>query len=160
MFFAVRIWSHRCSKPFVFTRFGGLQKDLTEVLTLHPSYFTPSLPAYLKYLLHQKVEGTCSGRLGYIIAVIEIKDENMGRGKVVEGQAEFAITYKAIVYRPFRGEVVDGVVASVNKVRLARMGRVRWLTLCWRAQMGIFAEVGPLTCFISTHVPVSLKPGW
>ena len=40
----------------------------------------------------------------------------MGRGKVVEGQAEFAIKYKAIVYRPFRGEVVDGVVASVNKV--------------------------------------------
>ncbi|KAL8276815.1 hypothetical protein RQP46_010746 [Phenoliferia psychrophenolica] len=108
-------------------------KDLTEVLTLHPSYFTPSLPAYLKLLLHQKVEGTCSGRLGYIIAVIEIKDENMGRGKVVEGQAEFAITYKAIVYRPFRGEVVDGVVASVNK-------------------MGIFADVGPLTCFISTHL--------
>ncbi|KAK4704997.1 DNA-directed RNA polymerase II subunit RPB7, partial [Phenoliferia sp. Uapishka_3] len=113
-------------------------KDLTEVLTLHPSYFTPTLPAYLKYLLHQKVEGTCSGRLGFIIAVIGIEDKDMGRGKVVEGQAEFAIKYKAIVYRPFRGEVVDGVVASVNK-------------------MGIFAEVGPLTCFISTHVsPVLL----
>lgn len=38
------------------------------------------------------------------------------RGKVVEGGAEFKIKYSAIVYRPFRGEVVDGVVASVNKV--------------------------------------------
>lgn len=43
---------------------------------------------------------------------------DVGRGKVVEGGAEFKIKYQAIVYRPFRGEVVDGVVASVNKVSL------------------------------------------
>ena len=120
MFFAVRpppsFFQFPLTHPVLSRPPRHPQKDLTEILTLHPSYFTPSLPAYLKLLLHQKVEGTCSGRLGYIIAVIEIKDENMGRGKVVEGQAEFAIKYKAIVYRPFRGEVVDGVVASVNKV--------------------------------------------
>lgn len=90
------------------------QKKLTKTLPLHPSYFTPALPAYLEKLLHESVEGTCSGKLGYIIAVIKILDS--GRGKVVEGGAEFKITYTAIVYRPFRGEVVDGVVGSVNKV--------------------------------------------
>lgn len=65
-------------------------------------------------MLHEKVTGSCSGRLGYIIAVLDIK--NVGRGKIVGGSAEFKIDYQAIVYRPFRGEVVDGVVASVNKV--------------------------------------------
>lgn len=35
---------------------------------------------------------------------------------MVDGGAEFKIKYSAIVYRPFRGEVVDGVVTSVNKV--------------------------------------------
>lgn len=60
------------------------------------------------------MEGTCSGALGYIIAVLEI--QNPGRGKIVDGGAEFDVVYTAIVYRPFRGEVVDGVVGSVNKV--------------------------------------------
>ena len=87
-------------------------------MPLHPSYFTPHLKEYLQNLLHHQVEGSCSGRLGYIVAVLEVLD--IGRGKVVEGGAEFKIKYRACVYRPFRGEVVDGVVASVNKVNSAR----------------------------------------
>ncbi|SCZ97664.1 BZ3500_MvSof-1268-A1-R1_Chr4-3g07349 [Microbotryum saponariae] len=105
-------------------------KELVQVVTLHPSYFTPALKDYLHTRLRDTVEGSCSGKLGYIISVLSIDD--IGRGKVIEGGAEFRISYKAIVYRPFRGEVVDGVVASVNK-------------------MGVFADVGPLQCFISTH---------
>ncbi|ORY61927.1 hypothetical protein BCR35DRAFT_319308 [Leucosporidium creatinivorum] len=112
-------------------------KELTQNLSLHPSYFTPHLKDYLLKLLNIQVEGSCSGRLGYVIAVIAVTD--VGRGKVVEGGAEFKIKYRAIVYRPFRGEVVDGVVASVNK-------------------MGVFADVGPLQCFISTHlIPAEFK---
>ncbi|KDE08023.1 DNA-directed RNA polymerase II subunit rpb7 [Microbotryum lychnidis-dioicae p1A1 Lamole] len=106
-------------------------KELVQVVTLHPSYFTPALKDYLHTRLRDTVEGSCSGKLGYIISVLSIDD--IGRGKVIEGGAEFRISYKAIVYRPFRGEVVDGVVASVNK-------------------MGVFADVGPLQCFISTHL--------
>lgn len=98
------------------TRF--MQKELTQTLPLHPSYFTPHLKEYLQNLLHHQVEGSCSGRLGYVVAVLEVLD--VGRGKVVEGGAEFKIKYRACVYRPFRGEVVDGVVASVNKVSLER----------------------------------------
>ena len=33
------------------------------------------------------------------------------------GQAEFVTKYRAIVFKPFKGEVVDGVVNNVNKVR-------------------------------------------
>lgn len=32
--------------------------------------------------------------------------------------AEFIVRYRAIVYRPFKGETVDGVVGNVNKVRI------------------------------------------
>lgn len=31
--------------------------------------------------------------------------------------AEFIVKYRAIVYRPFKGETVDGIVGNVNKVR-------------------------------------------
>lgn len=35
---------------------------------------------------------------------------------VGSGQAEFITRYRAIVYKPFKGEVVDAVVNNVNKV--------------------------------------------
>lgn len=88
--------------------------DSKSSLSLHPSFFTPGLRDYLIALLHSTVEGSCSGRGGYIISVLN--HEPPQRGKIVEGGAEFIVNYGAVVYRPFRGEVVDGVVASVNKV--------------------------------------------
>ncbi|GAA6042576.1 hypothetical protein JCM8097_003139 [Rhodosporidiobolus ruineniae] len=110
-------------------------KELTQDLIMHPSYFNASLGGHLSSELRRQVEGSCSGRLGYIIAVIdEVRGETGHRGRIMEdGQAVFSIKYNAIIYRPFRGEVVDGVVSSVNK-------------------MGIFVDVGPLQCFISTHL--------
>jgi DNA-directed RNA polymerase II subunit RPB7 len=74
---------------------------------------------HLESKLYADVEGTCSGRFGYIISVIGILD--IGRGTVVSGtgmsgQAEFITRYRAIVFKPFKGEVVDGVVNNVTKV--------------------------------------------
>ena len=62
------------------------------------------------------MEGTCSGRYGFIIAVTDI--EHMGSGKVQEGTGAvlFPIKFKAIVFRPFKGEIVDALVSQVNKV--------------------------------------------
>ncbi|GAA5884387.1 hypothetical protein JCM3774_002354 [Rhodotorula dairenensis] len=111
-------------------------KQLTQDLIMHPSYFNQSLRGHLGNELRRQVEGTCSGRLGYIVAVVleEMDSSGTHRGRIMEdGQAVFSIKYRAVVYRPFRNEVVDGVVSSVNK-------------------MGIFVDVGPLQCFISTHL--------
>lgn len=87
---------------------------------MHPSYFNQSLRGHLTNELRRQVEGTCSGRLGYIVAVVleEMDSSGSHRGRIMEdGQAVFSIKYRAVVYRPFRNEVVDGVVSSVNKVR-------------------------------------------
>lgn len=77
---------------------------------------------HLENKLYSDVEGTCSGRYGYIISVINLKD--IGRGTIISGsgmagQAEFVTRYTAIVFKPFKGEVVDGVVGNVTKVRPA-----------------------------------------
>jgi DNA-directed RNA polymerase subunit E'/Rpb7 len=92
------------------------QKELTHTILLHPSYFGPRMLQYLESKLYQDVEGTCSGQFGYIIAVVSILD--IGKGMVVSGsgQAEFVTRYRAIVFKPFKGEVVDGVVKDVSKV--------------------------------------------
>lgn len=105
-------------------------KELSHTILLHPSYFGPRMLQFLESKLYADVEGTCSGQYGYIIAVVSILD--IGRGMVISGsaQAEFVARYRAIVFKPFKGEVVDGVVNNVNK-------------------MGFFAEVGPLQVFVS-----------
>ena len=82
----------------------------------------------------KQVEGTCSGRYGYIIGVLG--KPNVGKGFVVEdhsGQAVFEVKYQAIVFRPFKGEVLDAIVYHVSK-------------------MGFFAQAGPLELFVSTHL--------
>ena len=72
---------------------------------------------FLESKLYSDVEGTCSGQFGYIIAVVSMSD--IGNGIVLpgSGQAEFVARYRAIVFKPFKGEVVDGVVNNVTKVR-------------------------------------------
>ncbi|XP_063680954.1 DNA-directed RNA polymerase II subunit RPB7-like isoform X2 [Bolinopsis microptera] len=101
-------------------------------ILLHPQYFGPRLIDIVKKKLFTEVEGSCTGEYGFVVAVTTI--DHIGNGVVDQGQGSvnFPVKYKAIVFRPFKGEVVDAIVREVNKV-------------------GIFCEVGPLTCFISRH---------
>ncbi|CDO69674.1 hypothetical protein BN946_scf184851.g62 [Trametes cinnabarina] len=109
------------------------QKELSHTILLHPSYFGPRMLNFLESKLYSDVEGTCSGEFGYIIAVVSILD--IGKGMVLpgSGQAEFVTRYRAIVFKPFKGQVVDGVVNNVTK-------------------MGFLADVGPLTVFVSRQL--------
>lgn len=126
-----------------------LKKELTHTILLHPSYFGPRMLNFLESKLYSDVEGTCSGQFGYIIAVVSILD--IGKGMVLSGsgQAEFITRYRAIVFKPFKGEVVDGVVNNVNKVTDTFCIRVPVLILF---KMGFFADVGPLSVFVSHQV--------
>jgi len=106
--------------------------SLEHEIMLHPRYFGPNLLSTVKQKLFTEVEGTCSGKHGFIIAVTTI--DNIGAGMIqhARGFVVYPVKYKAIVFRPFKNEVLDAVVKQVNKV-------------------GIFTEIGPLSCFISRH---------
>lgn len=70
----------------------------------------------------------------FLLCVVTCIDCPSGVGFVV-----YPVKYRAIVFRPFKGEVLDGVVTQVNKV-------------------GMFAEIGPLSCFISHHsIPTDMQ---
>jgi DNA-directed RNA polymerase II subunit RPB7 len=47
---------------------------------------------------------------------MQILETGKGTIQPGTGMAEFIVRYRAIVYRPFKGETVDGVVGNVNKV--------------------------------------------
>ena len=106
--------------------------SLEHEIQLHPRYFGAQLLDTVRQKLFNEVEGTCTGKYGFVIAVTSI--DNIGAGVIQSGTGfvTYPIKYRAIVFRPFKGEVLDGVVTQVNKV-------------------GIFTEIGPLSCFISKH---------
>uniref|UniRef100_A0A914W0J3 DNA-directed RNA polymerase II subunit RPB7 n=1 Tax=Plectus sambesii TaxID=2011161 RepID=A0A914W0J3_9BILA len=101
-------------------------------ISLHPKYFGPHLLETVKQKLFTEVEGTCTGKYGFVIAVTTI--DNIGAGLIQPGRGfvVYPVRYKAIVFRPFKGEVMDAIVTQVNKV-------------------GVFCEIGPLSCFVSKH---------
>ena len=65
-----------------------------------------------------------SFRYGFVIAVTTI--DNIGAGIIQpsRGFVIYPVKYKAIVFRPFKGEVLDAVVTQVNKVCLFKAVRV------------------------------------
>lgn len=106
--------------------------QLNHELSLHPRYFGDQLLETVKQKLYCDVEGTCTGKHGFVIAITSI--ENIGDGIIQSstGFATYQLKFKAVVFRPFKNEVLDGIVEQVNKV-------------------GIFLKTGPLSCFISRH---------
>ena len=65
------------------------------------------------------MEGTCSGRYGYIVTVMNIIDRSPGAIRDGTGFATFQVNFQALVFRPFKDEVLPASVDVVNKVGTA-----------------------------------------
>eukprot|EP00879_Flechtneria_rotunda_P004318 GHRR01004568.1.p1 GENE.GHRR01004568.1~~GHRR01004568.1.p1 ORF type:complete len:176 (+),score=45.46 GHRR01004568.1:873-1400(+) len=107
---------------------------ITQNIDLEPMHFGQKLRETIRTKVVDKVEGTCSPKYGYIIAVLAVDD--ISKGKIRQdgsGLATFKATFQCITFRPFKGEVLDCIVSSVNK-------------------MGFFADAGPLQIFVSSHL--------
>lgn len=100
---------------------------------LHPRHFGPNMRETLEAKLTREVEGTCSGKYGFVVAVTGVTEVSQGLIREGTGFARFDVTYACVVFRPFKGEVLDTVVTQVNK-------------------MGFFAEAGPVQIFVSNHL--------
>ena len=119
-------------------------KKMVRTVLLHPQYFEKGINDTLKKKLFKEVQGQCLGRDGYCIAVLEMKRENIGRGKLQtsSGLAVFHISFHALMLRPFKNEVLVAVAKECTK-------------------MGVFASLGPLNIFISRHgMPDDMMNGW
>lgn len=112
--------------------------EMEERIPLHPSYFSSEAPDSIKELLYKKKEGTNTGTMMIvrIIGILEISEPKVMPGT---GMAMYTISYRAVVWQPFRGEVVDGEVSQV-------------------VNNGFFVDVGALSVFVSkAMIPSSLK---
>jgi DNA-directed RNA polymerase II subunit RPB7 len=101
-----------------------------QAIIMPPSCLYKNLKDLLKAKLIEKVEGSVSEKHGYIICVLSVDDPSTGKILDTSGDVLFSIRYKAVIMKPFVGEVVDGVIEKVD-------------------QYGIHVNVGPIKVFIS-----------
>jgi len=107
-------------------------KEEERTVTLHPSFFGPHIETYIRNQLFHDVEGQI---LGDYFTICVLDNILISEGKVIPGSAfaEFTVHYRAIVWKPFKGEVVDGTVGT-----------------CIEA--GFFVDIGPLQAFVESGV--------
>lgn len=79
--------------------------QMEHTITLHPSFFGNRIHWILKNQLHQDVEGTNTGNY-YIVCVMDVNDISDGRVIPGSGRAEYVLSYRAIVWKPYKGECV------------------------------------------------------
>merc|ERR1711959_624099 len=107
---------------------------------LEPRHFGARMKDVIMEKIKLEMEGTCSGRYGFIVCITHI--ENVSEGVITDdgtARAKFEVEYDCVAYRPFKNEVLDAVVTQVNK-------------------FGFFAEAGPLQLFVSNSlVPDDVK---
>jgi len=103
-------------------------------IVLEPRFFGRKLRDTLMQRLKHEVEGSCTGKHGYIVMVTDFT--NISEGMVTDdgtARAKFRVEFDAIAFRPFKGQVLDAVVTEVNK-------------------FGFFAEAGPMNLFVSNQL--------
>jgi DNA-directed RNA polymerase II subunit RPB7 len=81
-------------------------KNMDRTVTLHPSYFGRNMQELVTSKLLTDVEGTCSGSY-YVISIMDTFDVSDGRILPGTGLAEFTVRYRAVIWRPFKGETVS-----------------------------------------------------
>ena len=94
-------------------------------------------PAHARHHARPQVEGTCNGKHGFVLTVIQVLGTGRGLIREGSGSAVFNLRYSCICFKPFKGEVLDVVVTSVNKVRGCCLLQRWWwwcccCCCCWR----------------------------
>lgn len=125
------------------------KKTLTHTTQIHPEKLGPNLKAEIKKKCIEEVQGIRYGDIGLIVVVLAIEDSQISRGVIdhLTGTVSYEVIFDAIVFCPFRNQVMDTVVSDCNI-------------------NGFFAMAGPFTLYVSSlQIPedytyVSEKEAW
>lgn len=109
------------------------RRRMKRVIQVHPQHLGPKIKEQIKEQCRLEVQGekNVSG-VGFIVLVINIEDEQIGKGTIdhLTGKTRYEVEYDAIVFRPFKNEVLDVIIKKCTP-------------------QGMFADAGPLDIFIS-----------
>jgi DNA-directed RNA polymerase II subunit RPB7 len=146
-------------------------KRLRREILMEPLYLGAKLKEHVKHRVMQELEGQCLGRHGFVISVLDVKDEDIEPGLIDNdtGAVNVAVWYTVILLRPYRNQVLDTVVTSASDENgfLTKVGffilsltlnhyyplhLARSLfTFTPRTTINPYSQVGPLVIFVSRH---------
>jgi DNA-directed RNA polymerase subunit E'/Rpb7 len=71
---------------------------------MEPIYLGAKLKVHVKHRVMQELEGQCLGRHGFVISVLDVKDEDIEPGLVDNdtGAVNVLVWYTVILLRPYR----------------------------------------------------------
>uniref|UniRef100_A0A7S2HLJ0 DNA-directed RNA polymerase II subunit RPB7 n=2 Tax=Octactis speculum TaxID=3111310 RepID=A0A7S2HLJ0_9STRA len=120
-------------------------KKLRHEVLISPEYLGPKLKQTIRRRLIDEIEGSCINKIGYVVCVTDINDTTDIEAGLIEyetGHTSFMVTYGAVLFRPFKNEVLDATVTTVN-------------------QLGFFCKAGPLQVFVSRYnLPGDIREGF
>ena len=83
-------------------------RHLEREISIHPSFFGNNVNDRLKDQLYADLEGSCNGEY-YIVCIMDVHDISPGKVRPGTGEAQFTILYRAILWKPFKGETVRSI---------------------------------------------------
>lgn len=94
---------------------------LNRVIHVHPQHLGPQLERTVKEQLHKEVEGLTVDASGYVVSVLSVTLSDLQKGRIdhLTGFVRYNISYNALVFRPFKNEVLIATVKAVSDVRAA-----------------------------------------
>ena len=94
-----------------------------DVVRIPPSQFNKPIEEAAMVHLRKQHENVLDRDIGLMIAVIDIDDIGQGRLMPGDGATYHAVTYRVLVFKPLRGELVEGnVVELMDFGAFIRMG--------------------------------------
>lgn len=104
-------------------------------LTKELSIFPNDLGKNIEDIISERItdlEGVVIGENGYIVSIIEFTQKGDGIIDNETGRVTFKIDYKAITFKPFKGEILHSEVKYIN-------------------EHGFYCSIGPINVFISKY---------
>lgn len=129
-------------------------KELEKTIQLHPSYFGPLIRSHIHKELLQKEEGSSTGKYT-IVCILDSFDISDGVVMPGSGSAEYTVHYKAIVWRPYKGEVVRW---GKGRALMQRLTMSRWTGKLPRSCLPAFSWTAA-RCKLSSDATCELRPG-
>jgi len=111
--------------------------QITRYVIVNPEQLGPGLYNHIWSKLNGLI-GTCNIQWGYLITIFKI--QNIESGVVNQlGDAVFTVSFQALVFKPMKNEVLDGIVDGLERA-------------------GIQVKVGAVKAFIPhTQIPGSFR---
>jgi DNA-directed RNA polymerase II subunit RPB7 len=81
-------------------------RTLEREISIHPSFLNSQVHDRLKAQLYTDLEGSCNGEY-YCTCIMDILKISPGRVRPGSGDAQYTIEYRAILWKPFKGETVS-----------------------------------------------------